>query len=232
MSQSPSSLAPGAALVMALLCALHPTVMHASAAQGRPARCETLAAIALPGATITKAERVEAGAFVAPPLPPGPPVTVDYTTLPAFCRVAATAAPTADSAIKFEVWLPAQGWNGKFVAVGNGGFAGMIFYFAMAEPLRRGYAVAGSDTGHEGGQADASFAVGHPEKLVDYAWRAVHEMTVKSKTVVTAHYSAPPRRSYGSAAPPVEGRGSRKHSASQMISTALPLVPQPTTGFR
>ena len=123
-------------------------------------------------------------------------MSVDYTTLPAFCRVAATASPTPDSAIKFEVWLPVQGWNGKFVAVGNGGFAGMIFYFAMAEPLRRGYAVAGTDTGHEGGQADASFAVGHPEKLVDFAWRAVREMTVKSKTLITAHYSVPPRRSY------------------------------------
>ena len=208
MSQSPSSFALGGTLLTALLSAHHPTVPHASAAQttstanrseltqSGPAPCETLAAVALPEAKITKAERVEAGAFVAPPLPPGPPVSVDYTTLPAFCRVAATASPTPDSAIKFEVWLPVQGWNGKFVAVGNGGFAGMIFYFAMAEPLRRGYAVAGTDTGHEGGQADASFAVGHPEKLVDFAWRAVHEMTVKSKALVTAHYSVPPRRSY------------------------------------
>jgi feruloyl esterase len=196
MSQLPSSLALGGTMVMVLLSAHHPAVVHASAAQTRTVPCESLMAVALPGATITKAEQVAAGAFVAPPLPAGPPIKVDYTTLPAFCRVAATAAPTPDSAIKFEVWLPAQGWNGKFVAVGNGGFAGMIFYFAMAEPLRLGYAVAGSDTGHEGGQADASFAIGHPEKLVDYAWRAVHEMTVKSKTVVTAHYSTPPRRSY------------------------------------
>ena len=208
MSQSPSSFALGGTLLTMLLSAHHPTVTHASTAQttstanrseltqSRPSSCETLGAVALPDARITKAERVEAGAFVAPPLPPGPPVSVDYTTLPAFCRVAATASPTPDSAIKFEVWLPVQGWNGKFVAVGNGGFAGMIFYFAMAEPLRRGYAVAGTDTGHEGGQADASFAVGHPEKLVDYAWRAVHEMTVKSKALVTTHYSVPPRRSY------------------------------------
>ena len=121
---------------------------------------------------------------------------VDYSTLPAFCRVAATAAPTPDSAIKFEVWLPVEGWNGKFVAVGNGGFGGVILHFAMAEPLRRGYAVAGTDTGHEGGPADASFAVGHPEKLVDFAWRAVHETTVQSKAMVTALYSEPPRRSY------------------------------------
>jgi feruloyl esterase len=161
-----------------------------------PVACETLAGTTLPGAKITRAERVEAGAFVAPPLPPGPPISVDYKTLPAFCRVAATATPTPDSVIKFEVWLPVEGWNGKFVMVGNGGFAGLIFHFAMADPLRRGYAVAGTDTGHEGGQADASFGVGHPEKLVDYAWRAVHEAAVKSKDIVKAHYSEVPRRSY------------------------------------
>ena len=201
MPQSLSSFALGGTVLIALLSAHHPAVTRASTAQttatqARPAPCATLATVALPDAKVTMAERVEAGALVAPPLPPGPPVSVDYTTLPAFCRVAATASPTADSAIKFEVWMPAQGWNGKFVAVGNGGFAGMIFYFAMAEPLRRGYAVAGTDTGHEGGQADASFAVGHPEKLVDFAWRAVRETTVKSKTLITAHYSVPPRRSY------------------------------------
>ncbi len=207
MSQSPSSLALGVDLGHGAAERASPhSYARISGANDFPNRSELRRAsrrrakrwrtVALPNATITKAERVEAGAFVAPPLPPGPPVSVDYTTLPAFCRVAATASPTPDSAIKFEVWLPVEGWNGKFVAVGNGGFAGMIFYFAMAEPLRRGYAVAGSDTGHEGGQADASFAVGHPEKLVDYAWRAVHEMTVKSKALVTTHYSVPPRRSY------------------------------------
>ncbi len=168
----------------------------AAARASTPASCESLAALALPDTKITNVQRVEAGAFVAPPMPPGPPISVDYSTLPAFCRVSATAAPTPDSAIKFEVWLPVAGWNGKFVAVGNGGFAGIIFYFDMAEPLRRGYAVTGSDTGHEGDFADASFAVGHPEKLVDFAWRAVHETTVKSKAIVTALYSKPARRSY------------------------------------
>ena len=171
-------------------------VPASQARQGRQVSCESLASTALPGAKITMAQRVEAGAFVAPPLPPGPPVTVDYTTLPAFCRVAGVASPAPDSAIKFEVWLPVEGWNGKLVAVGNGGFAGFIFYFEMAGPLRRGYAVAATDTGHEGGQADASFAIGHPEKLIDFAWRAVHETTVKAKALVTAYYAQAPRRSY------------------------------------
>jgi feruloyl esterase len=170
---------------------------NAAAVRGTPASCETLAAISLPHTTVTKVERIEAGAFVPTPLPPPlTPEPVDYSTLPAFCRVAATATPTPDSAIKFEVWLPAEGWNGKFVAVGNAGFGGVILHFSMADKLRRGYAVAGTDTGHEGGPADASFAVGHPEKLVDFAWRSVHETTVLSKAIVTALYSEPPRRSY------------------------------------
>ena len=149
-----------------------------AARAGQPVPCENLGSLALPDAKVTRAERVAAGKFSAP-APTPIPVTVDYSRLPAFCRVAATIAPTPDSAIKMEIWMPVEGWNGKFVGVGNGGFSGAIWHFAMVEPLSRGYAVAGTDTGHEGEGADASFAVGHPEKLVDYAWRAVHEMTVK-----------------------------------------------------
>src|SRR5829696_5572643 len=95
-----------------------------------------------------------------------------------------------------EVWLPGEDWNGKFVGVGNGGLSGAIWYFAMATPLQRGYAVAATNTGHDGDQADATFGVGHPEKLVDYAWRAVNEMTVKAKAIVAAHYGRNPRHAY------------------------------------
>ena len=116
--------------------------------------------------------------------------------MPAFCRVAATITPVPDSEIKMEVWLPADGWNGKFVGVGNGGFSGAIWYFSMAEPLQRGYAVAGTNTGHDGDQADASFALGHPERLTDYAWRAVNEMTLAAKAIVAAHYGRNPRHAY------------------------------------
>ena len=99
--------------------------------------------------------------------------------LPAFCRVAVTSKPTADSDIKIEVWLPASGWNGKFQAVGNGGWAGTISYPAMAAAIARGYATASTDSGHT--TPGASFAVGHPEKLVDYAHRSLHEMAVNAK---------------------------------------------------
>ena len=152
--------------------------------------CEALAKFALPGATITVATPVDAGAFVSPV---GARADA-FGALPAFCRVAATLKPTQDSDIKMEVWLPASGWNGKFMAVGNGAFSGAIGYSALATNLARGYAVSSTDTGHEGGSA--SFALGHPEKLVDFGWRAVHEMTTAAKKIATAYYSAAPKFSY------------------------------------
>jgi feruloyl esterase len=114
--------------------------------------------------------------------------------LPAHCEVAATLRPTADSDIKIEVWLPIDIWNGKYEAVGNGGWSGSISRTALAAALRLGYASSATDTGHEGGSA--SFALGHPEKLIDYAWRSEHEMTVKSKAIIAAFYGKPPRFSY------------------------------------
>ena len=69
-----------------------------------------------------------------------------FAALPAFCRVAATLAPSNDSDIKIEVWLPTSGWNGKFQAVGNGAWQGSIGYAAMAEVLGRNYATSSTDT--------------------------------------------------------------------------------------
>ena len=116
--------------------------------------------------------------------------------LPAFCRVAGTLTPSPDSAIKFEVWMPASDWNGKFIGMGNGGFAGSILYQVMGAPLSRHYAVAATDTGHESAALDASFALGHREKVIDYAYRAVHEMTVRSKRILEAYYGRPAKFAY------------------------------------
>jgi feruloyl esterase len=114
--------------------------------------------------------------------------------LPGFCRVVATLAPSKDSDIKIEVWMRTTGWNGKFQAVGNGGWSGDINYGGLANALRRGYASASTDTGHTGGSAE--FALGHPEKLIDFAYRSEHEMTVKAKTVIAAFYGSGPKLSY------------------------------------
>jgi feruloyl esterase len=163
------------------------------AATAAAASCDSLARLALKDTAVTKAELVPAGAFEAPgggaPRGPDP-----YRSLGAFCRVAATLTPTSDSDIKIEVWLPAAGWNGKYEAVGNGGWAGVISYGEMAAALRAGYATASTDTGHVGGRG--TFAMGHPEKLVDFAWRSEHEMTAKAKRLIEAFYGSAPKRSY------------------------------------
>jgi feruloyl esterase len=166
------------------------------AAPSWAATCENLASLALKNTTITLAQPVAAGEFA----PPGrataevPSQAVAMKDLPAFCRVAATLKPTEDSDIKIEVWLPASGWNHKFEAVGNGGWAGVISYGAMAQALHDGYATSSTDTGHVG--ATGKFAIDHPEKLIDFGYRAVHEMTVKAKSIIDAFYGSAPRMSY------------------------------------
>jgi feruloyl esterase len=154
--------------------------------------CESLHKLTLPNTAITAAQVVPAGEFTA--APPGRGPAPSFKDLAAFCRVQATLTPTADSDIKIEVWLPADGWNGKFQAVGNGGWAGIISYGPLGAAVRRGYAAASTDTGHVGGSA--SFALGHPEKLTDFAYRAVHEMTITSKAIIANFYGSGPRYSY------------------------------------
>ena len=148
--------------------------------------------LALPGTTIT-AQFYGPGDFD----PPGgtPPVEIH------FCRVAGIISiikPTGDSEIAFEVWMPryAEDWNGKFMGVGNSAFAGNVSYRAMVPALASGYATASTDTGHTGNFRSASWGLGQPERVRDFAYRAVHEMTVKAKAIVAAFYypvSMPPR---------------------------------------
>jgi len=153
--------------------------------------CERLSSLALPNTSITLAQVVPAGAFA---LPGTRPATLQFSQLPAFCRVAATLTPSSDSDIKIELWLPLADWNGKFEAVGNGGWAGTITYDWLAAALQEGYATASTDTGHA--DASASFAIRHPEKVIDFAYRAVHEMTLKSQAIIATFYGQAPRFSY------------------------------------
>jgi feruloyl esterase len=149
-----------------------------------------LAKLHLSGGRIDSAVIVEKAAFVPPP---GTSASTGsraaYDMLRTFCRVAATLTPTTDSNIKIEVWLPANGWNGRYEGVGNGGWAGTISYAALARAVADGYASASTDTGHVG--PTASFAVGHPEKLVDFGYRAIHEMTVQAKVITERFYGRP-----------------------------------------
>src|SRR5580658_2319879 len=165
--------------------------------------CENLKSLALPNVTFTTVESVPEGPFRPPtgqaaaqaaaagapvgrggaPAGRGGAPAAPPLILKAHCRAAMVLAPSSDSHIDMELWLPESAdWNGKFQAVGNGGWAGSITFTAMAQALKEGYATASNDTGHTGG--DPAFGLGHTEKLVDFAWRANHEMTVQSKAII------------------------------------------------
>lgn len=175
---------PFSALFLATVVASLPT----QARDRSPIPCEGLAMLQLPDTTITTAQSVPAGSFT----PPG--TTTLLTGLPAFCRVAGSIKPTSDSDIKFEVWIPSSGWNEKFLSAGEGGYAGSINYAGIAGALRRGYAGGSTDTGHVGGTAD--FAPGHPEKVIDFGWRAKHLQAVRSKEIIRAFHGTRIKHSY------------------------------------
>jgi feruloyl esterase len=191
-------------------------VLLGAAAAATP--CESLTSVKLDKATITSARMVPEGpapawgggrgrgapagapAADAPQAagaqrggnpPPAPAI------IPAHCQLQIVLKPSSDSLINMEMWLPpADKWNGKFLTVGNGGFAGSIQGLGndMPQALRLGYATAGTDTGHQ--DAGGAWAIGHPEKMIDFGYRATHEMTLKSKQIVAAFYDRSPQYSY------------------------------------
>jgi feruloyl esterase len=153
--------------------------------------CSSLAALTIRDVRITSATLVPAGPFA---IPGARPETAPLT-VPAFCRVVAVAAPTGDSVINFETWIPEAGlWNGKFQGVGTGGFQGAISYRDLAAGVRRGYATVSTDAGHTGD--DLIFGKGHPEKIVDWAYRSIHMMTEAGKLIVRNNRGRFPDRAY------------------------------------
>ena len=157
--------------------------------------CESLAALKLPNASIAGASVVSAGSFTSPLPSPKGKQGPSFRDVPEFCRVTATLTPTPDSEIRIEVWLPESGWNGNLQSVGNGAWAGSISYTALGTAVKAGYAAASTDTGHTGGNP-ATFIPGHPEKVIDFSYRAVHEMTVAAKAIIAARYGTGPKYSY------------------------------------
>ena len=173
-------------LCTAGLLLLSATAMPALSFAADHASCASLTTMKLPDTTITSAEEVTGGSLA-------PRGERPITGLPPFCRVAAVTKP----AVKIEVWLPLENWNGKFQGVGNGANAGSISYGAMVTALKRGYATGSTDTGHETENArDASWALGHPELVVDFGYRAIHLMSDNSKKIVKQFYSQPAAHSY------------------------------------
>jgi feruloyl esterase len=174
----------------------------AAAASTTP--CESLRAVPLAQTTITAAAVVPAGPFVAPAAPgarqgaPPAQAAPPPQPIPQHCRVTMVLKPTPDSNINVELWMPTENWNGKLLVVGNGGFAGSIQgYGDMQVALRLGYATAATDTGHSAADGpNGMFALGHPEKIVDFAYRAVHDLTVQSKLLIKEFYAKPAQYSY------------------------------------
>ncbi|HEY1308582.1 MAG TPA: tannase/feruloyl esterase family alpha/beta hydrolase, partial [Vicinamibacterales bacterium] len=183
--------------------------------------CESLAGLKLDKTTITSAQMVPEGpapargggrgrgaaagapGAAAPAAPGGAAANAPAANaqppamIPAHCRLQIVLKPSSDSLINMEMWLPpAEKWNGKFMGVGNGGFAGSIQGLAndMPQALRLGYATAGTDTGHQ--EQGGAWAIGHPEKMIDFGYRATHEMTLKSKQIVKAFYEREAQYSY------------------------------------
>ena len=169
-------------------------IVMAAAAAPRPAAaasCESLASVPLgTDGSITSAASITAGQFT----PPGARGGRALDNLPAFCRVQGVLKPSPTSAIRFEVWLPASGWNGKLQVVGNGGLAGTISYPAMAGALRNGFATASTDTGHT--STDPATWLQDRERLIDYSYRGLHLTTVGAKAMLNAFYSQPAKYAY------------------------------------
>jgi feruloyl esterase len=167
------------------------------------APCASLLTRPLDHAVVTSAVPVPGPSFTAPD-------GQTYQGLPPFCRVSVAATPTSDSLINIELWMPdTPGWNGRFEGTCNGGYAGTLAVSvpAMISGLRAGFSVAGTDMGTApSSNNDADALVGHPQKWVDFGWRATHLMTTLSKEVVAAFYGTAPQFSYFNAARPAASR--------------------------
>ena len=142
-------------------------------------KCTQLASIAFRDAKLLKITHHGAGAFVTP-------AKTTVSKVPAFCQVSASLHPSTDSDIRVEVWLPAEGWNGKYLGLGNGGYGGSLDYNALVGGLARGYAVAHTDMGTAPSTStDGSPLLNHPEKWLDWGYRSTHLMTLFAKDVTT-----------------------------------------------
>ena len=180
-----------------VVCPILPfgSMVHAAqglAHQALPSTCAGSAAKALPQSKILSAQLIPAGQLSIA----GATVST-FSSLQEFCRVVVESTPSSDSDIAIEVWMPLNGWNGRFLGTGNGGFGGALDYSQMANALLYGYATAGTDAGHSSGaEANASWALGHPEKIVDFGYRAVHEMTSTAIAMIQDFYNKAPAHKY------------------------------------
>ena len=151
-------------------------------------KCDKLINTELPHGRVILASNIPAGPYKTP--------DGKTYTLPAFCRAQGIAQPSNDSNIHFELWLPSENWNGRYYQLGNGGFSGAIHYGPLAASLQQGSAVASTDDGHQAGGLDATWALGHPEKVKDWGHRALKVTADNAKSMLLAFYGKPARHRY------------------------------------
>ena len=160
--------------------------------------CDALKNMTLDGEEIVSAKWVEAGTTQVQLGTPPKSVTVPVKR---HCEITAVSRPTTDSVINLTLWLPPlEDWNGKYLQLGSGGWGGAIPASELIEPLARGYAVAATDDGHHNqdplGAVTPNWATGHPEKVIDFGYRAVHETATQSKTTLQRYFNKPASRAY------------------------------------
>jgi feruloyl esterase len=174
--------------------------------------CTNLQSLQLQDTSITSATDNTTGVFVVPGSNP-------ITGLPAFCRVTASLTPTSDSSIKIEIWLPETTWNGRFLGTGGGGFQGVITYSELASGIQHGFAATNSDLGTGVSGCNPLFCgsdgvtnplatafgnpgvpstglFGHPERIKDFGFRAIHLMTLRGKEIANAFYGQNAHKAY------------------------------------
>jgi hypothetical protein len=175
----------GAAVLLALAGAtpsLSPVTSAAGASTGdravqsSHAECSHLMMIRLPDVKIIEAVTV--------------PAATTGTVRAVHCRVNGIIG----TEIKFSLLLPDE-WNGKFFMGGGGGFVGSI-QNSSASTVNAGYATVGTDTGHQGGGTDASWALNNLERKVNFGYLAVHRTAATAKAIVAAYYGSSPTKNY------------------------------------
>jgi pimeloyl-ACP methyl ester carboxylesterase len=168
------------------------TLSASAWAQTGQAACERLRSLHSGSSRILTADYSVAGEFRAPSVGSFSPPPI---MLPAHCSVRVFTPASSDRGVTSEIWLPDPAdWNGKLLGTGNGGYSNALSYHQMAEALQRGFAVGGSDTGHDGD--GLAFGTGHPEKIRDWAYRSTHVLAEDAKTVIAALYGKGPTQAY------------------------------------
>ena len=117
------------------------------------------------------------------------PYPYNPTGLPELCAVTIKVVSSSSSSYRFGLFLPtASQWNSRFLAMGNGGFAGGINWLDMGPGPHYGFATISTDLGHSSGITDLTWALNAPEKRSDWGWRALHGSSVLGKELTQGYY--------------------------------------------